>query len=107
MPDVAAYPLLRSRRKRRWRLPRPTRLQSRLGAVFGLALLLIGTILWASRPKPDVGKAIADSQTTLAAGNYNAARRKALGSRGADEVLVRRFEQIRAEDLRVDADEED
>ena len=79
MPDVSAYPLLqgRTRRKRRWRLPTITRMQARLALVLVVALGLIGAILWASRPRPDAGKALQDSRATLAAGNYHAARRNA------------------------------
>ncbi|MDB5694684.1 MAG: hypothetical protein JWN21_227 [Sphingomonas bacterium] len=85
MPDVSAYPLLRSRRKKRWALPRLTRMQLRLGGVIAAAVLLIGAILWASRPgPPDAGKALADAQKTLDAGNYSAARRNAEIAIGAE-----------------------
>jgi tetratricopeptide (TPR) repeat protein len=79
MPDVSAYPLLRTkRRRRRWRV-RVDPARVRLAAVLLAALTLLAALLWASRPgPPDPAAALAEARTTLAAGNYNAARSNAL-----------------------------
>ena len=79
MPDVSAYPLLRARRrKRRWRLPRLGRKQLRLAAALLVSLALLGGTVWASRPgPPDAARSLADARTTLAAGNYHAAKHHA------------------------------
>lgn len=78
VPDVSAYPLLRARRRRRWRLRRPDARTVRLAAVMVGALVLAAGLVWASRPgPPDPARALADARTTLAAGNWHAARRNA------------------------------
>ena len=79
MPDTRAYPLIRARRRRRrWRLPAVTAVQRRVGAVLIVAMALLGGLLWASRSGPtDPLRALAEARSTLAAGNYHAARRNA------------------------------
>ena len=79
MPDVAAYPLLRARRrKRRVRLPAVTPARLRLAGLVAAALAVVAVAVWAIRPgPPDATRALADARTTLAAGNYHAAKRNA------------------------------
>ena len=100
MPDASAYPLLRPRR-RRLRL-RVSARYLRLGAVLAAALLLLGGVVWASRPgPPDPRRALADAVATLDAGNYSAARSNALiavgvapRSAAAQAVLARAYLEL-------------
>ena len=89
MPDVSAYPMLATRAKRRRRLSRPSNRVVRLAAVFGVALLLIGGFVWASRPgPPDPRAKLAAARASFAAGNYNAARSNAEQALSVDPKLA-------------------
>ncbi len=93
MPE-ATYPMLRRRRRRRFRMPialsavlsgnRP-----RLLAICVLCLMVVavGVGLAMRSPRPDARRSLADSLTTLEAGNYSAARTNAQAAVAAMPTL--------------------
>ncbi len=91
MPDPT-YPLLRRRRRRR-RFTLPAAMagnRARLLAIclFCLMVVGIGVALAMRSPRPDARRLLADSLTTLAAGNYSAARTNAQAAVAAAPKLA-------------------
>ena len=78
MPDTTVYPLLRSSRRRPFALPNlGPRLRPIAIGLIAFAGVMTGVVV-STRPAPvDVAAALAASRSTLAEGNYNAARANA------------------------------
>ncbi|KQM64115.1 hypothetical protein ASE75_08865 [Sphingomonas sp. Leaf17] len=90
MADATArYPLLHRRRRRsRLRLPRIGNRVRLIAAMVLVLMLVLGGIVLAQRRAPvDPVRLLADARTTLAAGNYSAARSNAQAALAADPSL--------------------
>jgi Flp pilus assembly protein TadD len=90
-PRLSRYPLLRRGRRRRATLPAVLKGdRARLAAIALLCLIVVGAAVALSRraPAPDARRSLADSLTTLEAGNYSAARTNAQAAIKAAPTLA-------------------
>jgi predicted Zn-dependent protease len=90
-PRVSRYPLLRRGRRRRAKLSALLKGdRARLAVIALLCLIVVGAAVALSRraPTPDARRSLADSLTTLEAGNYSAARTNAQAAITAAPTLA-------------------